>query len=58
MALDVGVVLRHGDEGQVRGAVRKVFEYFAEEVKAQTSIRDYLEGEVAAKLEEAQEQLR
>ena len=47
MALDVGVVLRHGDEGQVRGAVRKMFEYFAEEVRAQTSIRDYLEGEKA-----------
>ena len=55
MALDVGVVLRHGDEGQVRGAVEgqvrgavwKVFEYFAEEVKAQTSIWDYLEGEKA-----------
>ena len=47
VVLDVGVVLRHGDEGQVRGAVRKVFEYFAEEVRAQTSIRDYLEGEKA-----------
>ena len=35
-----------------------MFEYFAEEVRAQTSIRDYLEGEVAAKLEEAREQLR
>ena len=30
-----------------RGAWRPVFEYFAEEVKAQTSIRDYLEGEKA-----------
>ena len=30
-----------------RGAWRPVFEYFAEEVRAQTSIRDYLEGEKA-----------
>ena len=29
------------------GEWRPVFEYFAEEVKAQTSIRDYLEGEKA-----------
>ena len=27
MLLDVGVVLRHGDEGQVRGAVRKVLHW-------------------------------
>ena len=30
-----------------RGEWRPVFEYFAEEVRAQTSIRDYLEGEKA-----------
>ena len=27
VALDIGVVLRHGDEGQVRGAVREVLHW-------------------------------